>query len=80
MSTQTRPITITRYVSPRQLQEATGLSEATLWRMRQRGELPEPVRLSPGRVAWPEPVITTWLAQRAAVHDDAPRRGHGVGA
>jgi predicted DNA-binding transcriptional regulator AlpA len=58
--------TLTRYVSPRQLQELTGLSEPTLWRMRRRGELPEPVRLSPGRVAWPEDVIRTFLAGRAS--------------
>jgi predicted DNA-binding transcriptional regulator AlpA len=55
---------ITSYISPRQLRQATGLSEATLWRLRQRGELPEPVRLSPGRVAWPEPVIAAWLEAR----------------
>jgi prophage regulatory protein len=57
--------TLTRYVSPRQLQDLTGLSEPTLWRLRQRGELPEPVKLSPGRVAWPEPIIIAWLSARA---------------
>ena len=66
VSTPKQPASsISRYISPRQLQAATGLSEATLWRLRRRGELPEPVRLSPGRVAWPEPVITAWLASRA---------------
>jgi nucleoside-diphosphate-sugar epimerase len=35
----------------------TGLSEPTLWRLRRRGDLPEPVRLSPGRCAWPEDTI-----------------------
>lgn len=65
MQTLAPSSTLTRYVSPRQLQESTGLSEATLWRLRQRGDLPEPVRLSPGRVAWPEPVIAAWLARRA---------------
>jgi prophage regulatory protein len=63
-NTQQTASTISRYISPRQLQAATGLSEATLWRLRQRGELPAPVRLSPGRVGWPEPVITAWLASR----------------
>lgn len=68
MSTQTAPpdSIIPRYVSPAQLVASTGLSDATLWRMRRRGDLPEPVRLSPGRVAWPESVIRAWLDARAA--------------
>ena len=65
MSTHAPSPTLPRYLSPRQLQELTGLSEPTLWRMRRRGELPEPVRLSPGRVAWPENVIGDWLQSRA---------------
>jgi len=60
-------LTLHKYISPRQLKQLTGLSEATLWRLRQRGELPEPVRLSPGRVAWPEPVISAWLTSREMV-------------
>ncbi len=64
MSTPADSPTLKRYISPKQLQAATGLSEPTIWRLRQRGELPEPVRLSPGRVAWPEPVIVAWLAER----------------
>lgn len=55
-----------RFVSLRQLKAITGLSATTLWRLRQRGELPEPMRLSPGRVAWPEDVIKTWLESRPA--------------
>jgi len=66
MHTQPPSPTIPRYISSRQLAEQLGLSEPTLWRMRQRRELPEPVRLSANRVAWPEPVIVAFLAARAA--------------
>jgi predicted DNA-binding transcriptional regulator AlpA len=66
MRTRQTATSLIRYISPRQLQEATGLSEATLHRLRRSGNLPGPVRLSPGRVAWPETVITQWLEQRAA--------------
>jgi prophage regulatory protein len=52
-------------LSPKQLTEQIGLSPATLWRMRQRGELPEPIRLSPGRVGWRTSDIEAWLASRA---------------
>ena len=52
-------------VSPRQLMEFTGLSAATIWRMRKRGDLPNPIQLSPGRVGWRSEQIHTWLNARA---------------
>ena len=55
---------ISRILSPHQLSELTGLSPTTLWRMRRRGDLPEPIRLSPGRVGWSAAVIEKWLATR----------------
>jgi prophage regulatory protein len=55
-----------RVLSPRLLARALGCSLPTLWRMRQRGELPEPLRLSPGRVGWREADIVAWLEARAA--------------
>ena len=63
----TSPTLLPRYISPRELSRASTLSPATLWRERQRGHLPEPVRLSPGRVGWPEDVILAWLASRERV-------------
>lgn len=64
MSTHPLAQTLPRILSPRQLIEITGLSPATIWRMRRRGELPDPVRLSPGRVGWSEDVIARWLTER----------------
>ena len=55
-----------KFLSPNQLHELTGLSLATLWRMRRRGDLPEPIRLSPGRVAWRETDIADWIDRREA--------------
>jgi prophage regulatory protein len=43
-----------------------GLSAPTLWRMRRRGEFPEPVQLSPGTVGYLEDEIDQWLADRKA--------------
>lgn len=51
-------------VSPQQLRERTGLSLPTIWRMRRRGDLPPPIRLSPGRIGWRADVIAAWLAAR----------------
>lgn len=69
MSTKAQPPTlaIPRYIRRRELAQATGLSEATLFREVTRGNLPPPVRLSPGRVAWPEDQIKDWLASRRRV-------------
>jgi prophage regulatory protein len=55
-----------RLISPRQLRDITGLSDPTIWRMRRRGDLPQPIQLSPGRVAWRADVINNWLETRSS--------------
>jgi prophage regulatory protein len=53
-------------IPPRQLSRLIGdLSLATIWRMRQRGEFPAPIRLGPRRVGYLRSEIDTWLANRA---------------
>jgi prophage regulatory protein len=54
-----------RILRPRQLADRFGLSLATLWRLRRRGDLPEPIRLSPGCVGWRTSEIDAWLTARA---------------
>ena len=54
-----------RIYRPRELAAIIGISTATIWRMRRRGEFPAPVRLSPGTCGWPEDVIRQWLSARA---------------
>lgn len=44
-----------------------GLGRTTIWKLRVAGEFPSPVALSPGRVAWRERDIETWLASRVEV-------------
>lgn len=66
MSTHDTATDFPRILSPRELSDLTGLSETTIWRMRQRGELPEPVQLSPGRVGWSVVTIREWFAARLA--------------
>jgi prophage regulatory protein len=57
--------TADRILRPRELAERIGLSLATLWRLRRRGDLPEPIRLSPGCVGWRASEIDAWLTERA---------------
>jgi prophage regulatory protein len=71
MRNQTPARTINRYVSPRLLRERLGLSEATILRMRRRGQFPQPIRLSPGRVGWRESDIVDWLDARAEASERA---------
>jgi len=55
-------------LSPTETRQKCGnLSTTTLWRMRQRGEFPEAVRLSPGRIGWRHSDIKTWQRQRTVV-------------
>ena len=53
-----------RFLRPRALAARWGCSEVTLWRMRRRGELPEPTRLSAGMVGWRSDIIEALEAQR----------------
>ena len=55
-----------RILRPRELADRIGLSLATLWRLRRRGDLPEPIRLSPGCVGWRSSDIERWLERREA--------------
>jgi len=48
------------------VQDITGLSRTTAWRMQRRGDFPMPVPVSPGRVGWSESELTAWKAARKA--------------
>jgi prophage regulatory protein len=51
---------------PREAAARLGFSLQTMWRLRRRGEFPEPIRLSPGAVGWTDEVLDAWLEQRAS--------------
>jgi len=69
MSTQTTSLGLPRIHSPRAVCEARGISEATLWRERQRGMLDEPIQISAGRVGWTDEQIAAWQARRRAAQE-----------
>ena len=43
-----------------------GMSQATMWRMRRAGTFPEPVAISPNRIAWHEAEVIEWVENRTA--------------
>ncbi len=55
-----------RFLGWRQVRDLTGLGRTTAWRMRQAGDFPEPVSISPGRVAWRERDIARWNESRGS--------------
>lgn len=55
-----------RFLGWRQVKALTGLGRTTAWRMRQAGDFPDPVPISPGRVAWRERDIAAWNESRGA--------------
>lgn len=54
-------------VSIPQLAEALGTTPTTVWRMRRRGEIPEPDRLTPGHPTYALSTARRIIAEREAV-------------
>ncbi|WP_271143608.1 AlpA family phage regulatory protein [Brevundimonas sp. NIBR10] len=46
------------------VQDITGLSRTTAWRLQRAGSFPSPVRISVNRVAWRESELLAWSAAR----------------
>lgn len=42
-----------------------GISRTTIWRLIRRRQFPTALRLSPGRVGWPESQLAAWIASRS---------------
>ena len=61
-----------RFLGWRQVRDLTGLGRTTAWRMRQAGDFPDPVPISPGRVAWRERDIAAWNESRGAAVAQRP--------
>ena len=53
-----------RLLSWDQLRDLVPLSRTTVWRRVRDKQFPEPMKISPGRVAWVERDIVEWIARR----------------
>ena len=53
-----------RLLRRRQVEELTGLSRSTVYKMMQNGEFPRPVRIGPAAVRWRASDITAWMESR----------------
>lgn len=52
---------------PSQVAAILAVSKVTLWRMQRRGELPPPIRISPGAVGWRASTIRGFIRERENV-------------
>ena len=61
------PKTTQRILRDAAVQERTGLSKSTRWRLERDGKFPQRVRLSANAVGWREEEINHWLESRKIV-------------
>jgi prophage regulatory protein len=47
------------------LRQAIGLSRPQIWKLRQLGAFPAPVRLSRNRIAWRQSEVRAWVESRS---------------
>lgn len=57
-----------------QVATMTGLSKAKVYELQSRGDFPQRVQLTAGRVAWVEAEVQAWLAARIAANTPLTRR------
>ena len=53
-----------RLLRRRQVEEITGLSRSSIYRLMQDGEFPRPVKVGPAAVRWRASDINAWLESR----------------
>ena len=59
-----------RLLRRRQVEEITGMSRSTIYKMMQNGEFPRPVRIGPAAVRWRASDITAWVETRPVARGD----------
>ena len=50
-----------RFIRLHEVLHITGLSRATIWRLRRAGSFPQPHRISPGAIGWDSVAIQEWI-------------------
>ncbi len=68
-----------RLLRRQQVEEIAGLSRSSIYRQKDAGEFPPPVRVSPGAVRWRESEVMAWVRSRpvAGTESDGPRKDSG---
>ena len=53
-----------RLLTRTEVQTRCGIARTTIYRLMRAGQFPEPVRIGPRAVRWPECELEAWLAAR----------------
>lgn len=54
----------TRVLNSAEVEDATTLSQSTIWRLERQGRFPKRFQLSDNRVGWLQPEINDWIVRR----------------
>ena len=64
---------LNKFLSKTIVDEMTGLSNATRWRMEKNGGFPSRRQISPNRVAYLESEVIDWMESRPAIGEALPQ-------
>jgi predicted DNA-binding transcriptional regulator AlpA len=64
------------FYSPRQTRAVTTLSDMAIWRLRQTGDFPNPVKLTKQRVGYPKAAVNQWIAARLEKANQQQEKKH----
>jgi prophage regulatory protein len=59
-----RTVTPPRLLRVHQVQDRTGLSRTTIWRLERRNQFPKHCRISARAIGWLEADVTRWIEER----------------
>jgi prophage regulatory protein len=68
-------IMLNRFLSKSTVDEMSGLSNVTRWRMEKIGDFPRRRQISPNRVAYLESEVIDWMESRPESEITPPERG-----
>ena len=64
-----------KLLTRQQVEEITGLSRDSIYRLMRLGEFPKPIRIGIKAVRWPERELETWIDSRPRATGDGPHAG-----
>jgi prophage regulatory protein len=68
-------MTVNRFLANPKVNDMTGLSNVTRWRMENCNEFPKRRQISPNRIAYLESEIVEWMESRPVSGIASPNRG-----
>jgi predicted DNA-binding transcriptional regulator AlpA len=68
-----------RFITAKEVRELVSLSRTTLWRLCRAGLFPQPVKLSPGRIAFVREQVEDWMKARLNRDEPSPFTGIRAG-